>query len=344
MSANLAAFGDSYGTELLEITNDLSRLESSGRWFVAGWFEGPILAFKFANWSTDIPPSRGWAGAKNWSSDMSEIDYVDAVTQAQQEISQGNVYEVNVCRRLRAEWPLHMGDSLSLYGEILRNHPATHAAYLRISDERLTSFGLPSQIEIISASPELFIKRVGTYIESSPIKGTAPTNGEFLDKDVSENIMIVDLVRNDLGAIAKTASVHVPKFLSRSEIPGISHLVTTVAAELESGVTWSDIFAATFPPGSVTGAPKSSALRIIRELEAPRNIYCGTLGVVDSDTQEADLSVAIRTFWREGDAIVFGTGAGITWGSEPAAEWAETELKASRLIEISSREIHPNAE
>jgi para-aminobenzoate synthetase component 1 len=222
----------------------------------------------------------------------------------------------------------------------MQTHPATLAAYLRVSDSRLQDFGLPETIEIVSASPELFLRRLGHQIFSSPIKGTAATAGDFLEKDISENVMIVDLVRNDLSIVCEVASVHVPQFLERHEIPGISHLVTTVAGTLRKDSSWKDIFSATFPPGSVTGAPKSSALEIISEIETERNIYCGTLGIVDADLRTAELSVAIRTFWRSGNQIKFGTGAGITWGSEPESEWLETELKAERLIKIASKAVN----
>jgi para-aminobenzoate synthetase component 1 len=126
--------------------------------------------------------------------------------------------------------------------------------------------------------------------------------------------------------------------------PGLVHLVSTVRGELREGVGWERLFAAAFPPGSVTGAPKSSALRIIEELEsAPRGPYCGGVGWVDADRGTGELAVGIRTFWIDrtepgGTFLRFGTGAGITWGSDPAREWAETELKASRLLAVASEE------
>jgi para-aminobenzoate synthetase component 1 len=115
------------------------------------------------------------------------------------------------------------------------------------------------------------------------------------------------------------------------------HLVSYVEGDLVPGVGWSQVLAATFPPGSVTGAPKSSALRIIAEVEAaPRGPYCGAVGWVDADAVTAGLAVAIRTFWLEGDLLRFGTGAGITWGSDAEREWAETELKAARLLAVAA--------
>jgi para-aminobenzoate synthetase component 1 len=127
--------------------------------------------------------------------------------------------------------------------------------------------------------------------------------------------------------------------------PGLAHLVSTVSGELRQGVGWADVLSATFPPGSVSGAPKSSALRAIADLETvPRGPYCGAIGWVDADTGEAELAVGIRTFWADRDTrgqrwLRFGTGAGITWGSDPEQEWAETELKAARLIGLASGRV-----
>ena len=190
---------------------------------------------------------------------------------------------------------------------------------------------------VVSASPELFLRRDSDVIESSPIKGTAPTADGFLEKDSAENVMIVDLVRNDIGQVCEPGSIEVPSLLSVEAHPGLVHLVSTVRGRLRPDVGWSEILAATFPPGSVTGAPKSSALRIIASLErAERGPYCGAVGWVDADKQRAELAVGIRTFWQTDGFLHFGTGAGITWGSNPAQEWDETSLKAKRLLEVAA--------
>jgi para-aminobenzoate synthetase component 1 len=154
--------------------------------------------------------------------------------------------------------------------------------------------------------------------------------------------MIVDLVRNDLGRVCATGSVTVPELCAVESHPGLHHLVSTVRGELRPGAGWPELLAASFPPGSVTGAPKSSALRLIGSLEtALRGPYCGAVGWVDADRRTAALAVGIRTFWigegpGGGPELRFGTGAGITWGSDPEGEWAETELKAARLLEVAS--------
>ena len=190
-------------------------------------------------------------------------------------------------------------------------------------------------VMVASASPELFLHRDGDRIASGPIKGTGVTAGDLTDKDRAENVMIVDLVRNDLGRVAVTGSVEVTSLLRVEQHPGLVHLVSTVTAGVPAKAAWADLLTATFPPASVTGAPKSSALRIIGLLEpSPRGVYCGAIGEIDADRRCGTLAVAIRTYeWREG-RLHLGTGAGITWGSEPTREWQETELKVRNLLAV----------
>ena len=149
--------------------------------------------------------------------------------------------------------------------------------------------------------------------------------------------MIVDLVRNDLQRVSRSGTVEVSALLEVQQHPGLVHLVSTVQSRLRPDVGWADLFAATLPPGSVSGAPKSTALRAIADLEpVPRGPYCGAIGYVDADRGQARMAVGIRTFWWQDEELCFGTGAGITWGSDPEREWAETELKAARLIGLAS--------
>jgi len=149
--------------------------------------------------------------------------------------------------------------------------------------------------------------------------------------------MIVDLVRNDLGRVCEWGSVRVPALLSTEAHPGLVHLVSTVEGVLRPGCGWAEAIDATFPPGSVTGAPKLAALGHIARLEpVSRGVYCGAVGWVDADREVGDLNVAIRTFWVEDGLLCFGTGGGVTWDSTPEGEWAETELKARRLVAIAS--------
>jgi para-aminobenzoate synthetase component 1 len=149
--------------------------------------------------------------------------------------------------------------------------------------------------------------------------------------------MIVDLVRNDLGRVCEFGSVSVPALLAVEEHPGLRHLVSTVRGRLRAGAGWAELFDATFPPGSVTGAPKLAALAMIRRLEpVRRGPYCGAIGWVDGDRQQGELNVGIRTFWLSDGLLHLGTGGGITWDSTPEGEWEETELKARRLLSVVS--------
>ncbi|MBA2281219.1 MAG: anthranilate synthase component I family protein, partial [Acidimicrobiia bacterium] len=199
-------------------------------------------------------------------------------------------------------------------------------------------------VHVASASPERFLRRDGDAVESQPIKGTAATPDGFLAKDRAENVMIVDLVRNDLGRVCRYGSVTVPSLLAVEPHPGLFHLVSTVRGTLRPGTGWAAAIDATFPPGSVTGAPKLAALEQIAQLEpASRGVYCGAVGWVDADAGSGDLNVAIRTFWFADGEVRFGTGGGITWDSTPEGEWEETELKARNLIRVASAAAAPVA-
>lgn len=267
---------------------------------------------------------------------MDESEYVRAVEAVRAHISRGEVYQANICRVLRT--PVDPGsDVVALHQRILAGNPAPYAGALRLPDHG---------IHIASASPELYLRRQGPGLESGPIKGTGRHPDELLDKDRAENIMIVDLVRNDLGRVCQTGSVSVPGLLEVQAHPGLVHLVSTVTGDLRPGTTWRQILSATFPPGSVTGAPKLAALEIIAAQEAaPRGPYCGAFGWIDADRGTAELAVAIRTFWREdsdlGPLLAFGTGAGITWDSDPQAEWRETQLKSARLLRVAGDQEVP---
>jgi para-aminobenzoate synthetase component 1 len=192
-------------------------------------------------------------------------------------------------------------------------------------------------VHVASASPERFLRRDGDVVVSQPIKGTAATIDAFLAKDYAENVMIVDLVRNDLGRACDFGSVEVPALCAIEPHPGLFHLVSTVSGRLRTGAGWAELFDATFPPGSVTGAPKLAAVEMIAALEpVPRGPYCGAIGWVDAERNVGDLNVGIRTFWIADGRLHFGTGGGITWDSTPDGEWAETELKARRLLSVAS--------
>ena len=319
--------GNRYATNLQLVTHDPREVTEDGFWAVSISFEGQWTCAKFADVTQSNFISAGSEFVtNNFSSSMSKAEYISYVSRIQEDISNGEVYQANACRILSATIPSNF--SLApLFSSILQNNPAPYASYLRIPG-----------LEMASASPELFLKRKGAKVTSSPIKGTRPSGGsDFGSKDQAENVMIVDLIRNDLGQICKDGSIDVPRLLAIEEHPGIDHLVSDVTGELKDGLNWHEVITPLLPPGSVSGAPKSSAVRIIAEHEINRGPYCGALGWIQGDSCE--LAVAIRTFWKEEEILKFGTGAGITWASDPQAEWEETELKAQRLIRIASGEI-----
>ncbi len=336
MSEPYAYLNGLLATGLSRITNNLSEINTGGKWLILGFFEGLVLGFKFEDWKVTNPPAGNWIGAGPWRSNLDSLEYQNLVVEAQSQIAAGEFYQVNVCHQYSANWKSE-NNIAGLFNLLNKNYPSKYASLISITDDRLAEFGLP-EIQIASASPELFLKIEDKDISSAPIKGTVESGAEFLEKDASENIMIVDLVRNDLSKVCETASVHVPELLKRIALPNLDHLVSTVAGVLKADSNWNEIFSATFPPGSVTGAPKSSALNFIASHEPAREIYCGTIGWIDSDLKSAELAVAIRTFWKSGEYLRFGAGAGITWGSEPELEWLETELKARKLIDIANLE------
>ena len=316
--------GGRLATELIEVSDDPSCLDDGDFWAVSTTFEGAFTAAKFKTVvEADFPTSTWNPISTSWTSSPDQSGYISYVDKIRELIAQGWVYQVNACRQISAE---DSNPNLrGLFSHILESNPAPWASYLEIPG-----------INIASASPELFLKRTGGRVKTSPIKGTQNLgSGEFGVKDKSENIMIVDLMRNDLGKICRPGSVEVSELLRSEDHPGLRHLVSDVVGELEANLNWSEILQALLPAGSISGAPKSSALKVIAENEAiKRGPYCGVLGWVQGD--RAELSVAIRIFWQEGDGFLkFGTGAGITFGSDPVAEWNETELKAERLISIA---------
>ena len=266
-------------------------------------------------------------GVTGWRSSLDRDSFTTAVGTIRDHLTAGDCYQVNLTRRLTA--PAEP-DPVALYRRLVQHHPAPHAALVRAQG-----------VAVVSASPERFLRRDGDRIETRPIKGTAADASVLTAsaKDRAENVMIVDLARNDLGRVCRYGSVHVPSLCEIEEHPGLYHLVSTVRGRLQRDVGWGDIIRATFPPASVTGCPKPRVLEIIEHLEpVRRGVYCGAVGFIDADNDIADLNVAIRTFTITGGRTTFGVGGGIVADSDPAAEWTETELKASKLLEIAAGE------
>jgi para-aminobenzoate synthetase component I len=315
-----------YASSLIEVTDDLSRLDDGNFWAVSVSFEGKVRLARFRQVMKASFPFSGsieTSVSGSWRSSLDADAYCKYVTNIKDAIADGWVYQVNACRVLTADFA---ADELaSLFARILQSNPAPYASYLSLPE-----------LMIASASPELFLRREGDKVTTSPIKGTQTLEEHgFGDKDQSENIMIVDLMRNDLGQICRDGSVDVANLLRSEDHPGLRHLVSDVTGVLKVGITWKEIITALLPAGSISGAPKSSALQVIADNEpVERGPYCGILGWIEGD--QAELSVAIRTFWSLRDSkLHFGTGAGITWGSDPLGEWEETQLKARKLISIA---------
>lgn len=311
----MARFGGLVATGLTDVTSDPSALDSSGFWAVAADFEGGLVCARFADVREEpVPapvPGPGGGPPPVTGRPRSTAPRTRKACGACARTSRPHdVYQANLCRVLSAPVP-DGADVDALTALLARGNPAPYAGTIRLPEHG---------VEIATASPELFLRREGRVVESGPIKGTGRTEADLLEKDYAENVMIVDLVRNDLGRICVTGSVTVPDLCVVEKHPGLVHLVSTVRGELRPDAGWPELFAAAFPPGSVTGAPKSSALRIIDALEtAPRGPYCGGIGWVDADRGTGELAVGIRTFWIDrGEGMLrFGTGAGITWGSDP---------------------------
>jgi para-aminobenzoate synthetase component 1 len=328
-----AWLGGRLATGCVDITDDPAALDGDGFWAVVATFEGDLTCARFRHVrAAPLPIATGeWPElAGPWRTSMDEPAYVAACREVRDRIARGTVYQVNVCRVVEHDLPAG-ADTLALAARLAEGNPAPYAGVVRVPSRGL---------DVVTASPELFLGRDGDIVESSPIKGTARTAEELLPKDIDENVMIVDLVRNDLSRVCEPGTIEVSSLLRVEEHPGLVHLVSTVRAQLRPGAGWLELLAAAFPPGSVSGAPKSTALQAISDLEpASRGPYCGAIGWVDGPARQGMLAVGIRTFWGAGEqprVLRFGTGAGITWGSDPQLEWDETELKAARLIAIAS--------
>ena len=253
-------------------------------------------------------------------------EFIDAVTRIKEWIAAGDIYQVNLSQSFVAEIS---GELFSLYQSLREASPAPMAAYLALDDR-----------EILSSSPESFLKISGRRIETQPIKGTRPRFADpakdrqsayqlqTSEKEISELIMITDLLRNDLGQVCEFSSVVVKEMIRLETLAHVHHLVSTIVGTLRSEIDAIGAVAACFPGGSITGAPKKRAMEIINELEqAPRGIYCGALGWLGYNG-ESSLNIAIRTLVRNGNQLSYQVGAGIVADSIPEKEYEETLHKA----------------
>jgi para-aminobenzoate synthetase/4-amino-4-deoxychorismate lyase len=322
------------GPSRLAFHDHLVRLVD-GRWqFEALWSadRDAALADRLAAWQAVLapddasPPPTGWRAGEFDGAPVAE--HLSAVERAVELIRAGELYQVNVCTRLAAEFT---GSAAGLFAHAAAALDPRYGAYVG------------GAVEIVSLSPELFLRRRGRDVVSAPIKGTLPrvddsdTDGNAAalrrsTKDTAENVMIVDLVRNDLGRVCEIGTVRPAGLLDVQAHPGVWHLVSSVAGRLRADVGDAELLRATFPPGSVTGAPKLRALRAIADLEpAARGTYTGAIGFA-SPLWGAEFSVAIRTFEIADGRIELGVGGGITADSVPMLEWQECLHKAAPLL------------
>ncbi|HRH42337.1 MAG TPA: aminodeoxychorismate synthase component I [Pyrinomonadaceae bacterium] len=283
------------------------------------------------------------------SSNFTQIGYIEAVEKIQEFIRCGDTYQTNLTQQIRAELPENLTPE-RIFHTLRKSHPAPFASFIRRKND-----------VVISASPERFFRVENDSISTSPIKGTRPRGktieedlqlrNELLnsEKDRAENVMIVDLLRNDIGKICEYGTVKVEKLCDLEEHSTLFHLVSTVAGELRPNLKFSEILRATFPCGSITGAPKIRTMKIIDELETTsRGLSMGAIGFATSKKvknltpkthhsslfthHSYDLSVAIRTMTIRGREAVFNVGGGIVIDSDPNSEYEETLTKAKALL------------
>jgi para-aminobenzoate synthetase/4-amino-4-deoxychorismate lyase len=315
----------------------LLRLDAEGRW----WFEAlwslerdAVLRRRLATLRERL--RRGAERRPVWMGTLAPTPqaaagHPAAVAACRERIAAGEIFQANVCLRLEGRWS---GDPVDLLARTTRALEPRHAALVA------GPWGA-----VCSASPELFLRRRGRRVLSEPIKGTAPNAAGAAEalgasaKDRAENVMIVDLMRNDLGRVCEYGSVEVTALTEVRQASGVLHLVSAVAGELREGVGDGELLRATFPPGSVTGAPKIQAMRVIAELEASgREAYTGAIGYA-SPLAGLELSVAIRTLELRGERIWLGVGGGVVADSRPRAELEECLVKARPVVLAAGGEL-----
>jgi len=272
----------------------------------------------------------------NFKSRFSKSEYTDTVKQLKRHILRGDCYEINFCQEFYSEDAVI--EPLAVYKKLSAVSPNPFSALYRINDHWL-----------ICASPERFLKKQGNKIISQPIKGTSKRvsgNAEkdklskdelsISSKDRSENVMVVDLVRNDLAKVCKEGTVKVDELYGIYSFPQVHQMISTVSGELKDDISFQEIIRATFPMGSMTGAPKKRVMELIEQYEkTKRGIFSGALGYISPDG-DFDFNVVIRSIMYNAETkyLSFQAGSGITWYSDPGMEWEECLLKASAIEEV----------
>ncbi|WP_429018273.1 aminodeoxychorismate synthase component I [Aeromonas allosaccharophila] len=309
----------------------LLRNVASGDWQLVHWGDEAGLAKRLA-WleQQQAVPLPAFALQGAWQSNMSREEYGEKFARIQEYLAAGDCYQINLTQRFSAPY---QGDEWQAYCLLAAANKAPFSAFIRLPESAL-----------LSLSPERFLLLDGRHIETKPIKGTRPRHPDpatdrqvalelaRADKDRSENLMIVDLLRNDIGRVSRPGSVSVPHLFSVESFPAVHHLVSTIHGELDARWQGVDLLRACFPGGSITGAPKIRAMEIIEELEPQRrNAYCGSIGYL-SQHGRMDTSICIRTLIAEAGRLHCWAGGGIIADSDADSEYQETYDKVARIL------------
>lgn len=322
-----------HATKTMHFVADCSSREEFDAWHAGALLRLALLGGNAASYEHETPA----ATAALLTPDDSKHQYLKKIATAQDYIRSGDVYQLCLTTRLRGDFT---GDPLSYFLRLRKKHPAPYSSFIRIAG-----------VSYVSISPERLIEVHGSRVLSSPIKGTAPRGSNPLEdteilnrlgvdpKERAENLMIVDLIRNDLSIACKPESITVESLLAVRSYSTLHQLVSDVSGELREDKTGFDALAALFPGGSMTGAPKQRAVEIIDELEvSPRGAYSGGIGWIGKDGS-MDLGMVIRTAIFEGSQVTIGIGGGITSDSIPEAEHDEIRLKAQALVSELSASV-----
>ncbi|HEH9432098.1 TPA: aminodeoxychorismate synthase component I [Aeromonas sobria] len=309
----------------------LLRNVATGDWQLVHWGDEAGLAKRLA-WleQQQAKPAPAFALQGSWQSNMSRAEYGEKFARIQAYLAAGDCYQINLTQRFSAPY---QGDEWQAYCLLAAANKAPFSAFIRLPDSAL-----------LSLSPERFLLLDGRHIETKPIKGTRPRHPDpatdrqvalelaRADKDRSENLMIVDLLRNDIGRVSRPGSVSVPHLFMVESFPAVHHLVSTIHGELDARWQGVDLLRACFPGGSITGAPKIRAMGIIEELEPQRrNAYCGSIGYL-SQHGRMDTSICIRTLIAEAGRLHCWAGGGIIADSDADSEYQETYDKVARIL------------
>lgn len=281
-----------------------------------------------------VTGTAGDATIVSWHDSRTRAQFEAEVATVIDHIRAGDIFQANIAHRFTGR-PRSVPDPVETYAALRQANPAPFAALL-----------IDGDCFVASTSPERFVRVTGRQVETRPIKGTRRRSADpasdariadelaASDKDRAENTMIVDLLRNDFSRVCEPDSVHVPTLCGVESYASVHHLVSVVTGRLRAGADVVDLISATFPGGSITGAPKIEAMKVISAIEQdPRGVYCGSIGWIGFDG-DADLNIAIRTLVFDGRDFTLHAGGGITLLSDPALEYDETLAKAERILSV----------